>query len=70
MFIVLIAMTILISAACLLVAVTCTYMYMLAELFVLSAPVDYVIGATKIINGSTWLESISEKLQAQPPNPF
>ena len=36
----------------------------------LSAPTEYVIATTKLMNGSTWLQSLMTVLTPKPPNPF
>jgi len=37
---------------------------------ILSGPTEYVIAATKLINGATWLQSLMTELTPKPPNPF
>lgn len=37
---------------------------------VCSGPVDYIVATTKLINGSTWIQSLMNTYTPKPPNPF
>ena len=38
--------------------------------FIFSGTTSYIIATTNVINGNTWLESLSENLKKESLNPF